>query len=527
MENTKPTMGPGHLFKSPAIRYGNHTAIVYKDTRLTYAEMDTEINRLSNGLLSLGLTTGHKVAVLLPNSIEAAETLLGVTRAGLCFVALNARHSPREHTDILNDAEANAIVCGEEFTEVLEQFLPSVHGLKHIIVTGSPGQKYISYRDLKNGQSGTPPEVKVDCDKDLARIQYTSGTTGTPKGVVWTFRIFDNIMVNTLINLDQPLSPADINLNCGPLTHAAGLILMIYYCRGAVNVILPAFDEKELLETIDREHISSMLLVPTMFYRLLMFPDLDKYDISSIKRIWYGTAPMSVDRLKQGIKIFGNVFRQNYGMTEIPQPILFLGPEDHIIDGPQKNLKRLSSAGLPALGVEVKIVNEEGRETETDEIGEILIRSDKLMKEYWKNSEATAQSFKGGWFHTRDMAKKDTDGYIYIVDRKSDMIISGGFNIYPREVEEVIMTCPGVKETSVFGIPDDLWGEAVMAVVEPVAGEELTEEDVKQHCSKHLSGYKKPTRVNFINKIPKNNYGKIERKILRSPFWQDSDRNVH
>jgi acyl-CoA synthetase (AMP-forming)/AMP-acid ligase II len=258
-----------------------------------------------------------------------------------------------------------------------------------------------------------------------------------------------------------------------------------------------------------------------------MFPELSSYDLSSVNRIWYGTAPMAVDRLKEGIRIFGNVFRQNYGMTEIAQPITFLGPEDHVIDGTEIQMRRLSSAGLPAMGVEVKIVGEDGTEVAPGEIGEILLRANKLMKGYWKMPKETAESFEGGWFHTRDMATKDEHGYIYIMDRKSDMIISGGFNIYPREVEDIIMSHPGVAETAVIGVPDDLWGEAVKAVVVPKESVKLTEDDIIGFCKDNLASYKKPKSVNFIKEIPKNPYGKINRRALKEPYWKVLDRRVH
>jgi acyl-CoA synthetase (AMP-forming)/AMP-acid ligase II len=511
----------------PPTCFKNHTAIVFQDIRLTYSQIDTRVNRLSTGLLSLGLTTGHKVAVLLNNGLESAISLLAVPRAGLTYISLNTRHSSKEHAAILNDSEADAIIVGEEFIEKINPVLTLVPSLKHIIVVGQAEGDRLMYEELIANQSETKPDVDVDYENDIERIQYTSGTTGKPKGVVWTFGIGYNVLTSTLMNMDQPIGPETVNLNIGPLTHAAGLMMMVYYSRGATNIILPGFDEEAVLKTIEREKVTSLLLIPTMLYRLLMFPDLLSYDLSSVKRIWYGTAPMAVDRLKEGIRVFGNVFRQNYGMTEIAQPITFLGPEDHIIDGTDIQTKRLASAGKPAMGVEVKIASDNGNEVEPGEVGEILLRSNKLMKGYWKMPRETAEAFKDGWFHTRDMATTDSDGYIYIVDRKSDLIISGGFNIYPREVEEVIMAYPGVAETAVIGVPDAEWGEAVKAIVVTKQGVEVTVAEIVQHCRKHLAGYKKPKSVDFIEEIPKNLYGKIDRRALKMPFWKGYERLVH
>lgn len=520
-------MRPGLLFMWPLSRYQDSTAIVFRDKRLTFARMNAEINRLSHGLLSLGLTTGHKVAVLLNNGLESATAIFAIPRAGLTFIALNTRHSSREHTGILNDSEADAIIIDEAFLDLLEPALPSIPNLKHVIVVGASQTGWMTYDALTADQPATLPDVDVDYDRDIERIQYTSGTTGRPKGVVWTFGISYNVLTSTLLNMDQPIGPGVVNLNIGPLSHAAGLILMVYYARGAANIILPGFDPREILENIARERVNSLLLIPTMLYKLLRYPDLKAYDLSSVNRVWYGTAPMAVERLKEGIRIFGSVFRQNYGMTEIAQPITYLGPDDHVIHETETRNRRLFSAGRPAMGVEVKVVDKTGQEVAPGELGEIIVRSNKLFKEYWKMPELTEASFKDGWFYTHDMAIVDEAGFLYIMDRKSDMIISGGFNIYPREVENVIMIHPGVAEAAVIGVPDEMWGEAVKAFVVPKEGVTLEEAEIIGHCRKHLASYKKPKSVNFLQEIPKNPYGKVNRQELKQPFWHGFDRKVH
>jgi len=520
-------MKPGLLFTWPLTRYKDHTAIVFRETRLTFSQMDAAINRLSNGLLALGLTRGSKVAVLMENSLESAASLFAIPRAGLTYVSLNARHSPREHTEVLNDSEADALITDDAFLDLLEPVLPAVPSLKHVIVVGPPQSGRFTYDALIADQPDSAPDVVVDEDVDIERLQYTSGTTGRPKGVSWTFRIGYNVLANVLMNLDQPIGPSDVNLNSGPLTHAAGLMMMTYYCRGATNIILPRYDEQEVLKTIEREKVTSLLLIPTMLYRLLMAPNLKSFDLSSVRRIWYGTAPMAVEKLTEAMRVFGNVFRQNYGMSEMAQPITFLGPEDHILEGTPAQKRRLSSAGRPAMGVEVKVVDEDGQPVDPGRVGEILIRSNKLMKGYWKKPEETSEAFEGGWFHTRDMATVDEDGYLYIMDRKSDMIISGGFNIYPREVEEVLLSHPGVADAAVIGVPHELWGEAVKAMVVLKARANVSEGELVEHCRRTLASYKKPTSVDFVREIPKNLYGKVNRRALKEPFWKGHDRWVH
>jgi acyl-CoA synthetase (AMP-forming)/AMP-acid ligase II len=286
------------------------------------------------------------------------------------------------------------------------------------------------------------------------------------------------------------------------------------------------FDPEQILQTIQKERVTSLLMVPTMLVRLLMTPNLGSYDISSVKRIWYGTAPMPPDRLKEAIRVFGPVFRQNYGLTESPQPVTYLSPEDHILEGTDAEKKRIASAGKPALGIALKIEDEAGNEVEPGEIGEIVIQSQQLMKEYWKRPEATTEVLKNGWFHTGDLAMKDEYGFVYIVDRKNDMIISGGFNIYPREVEEALMTHPAVANAAVVGVPDDVWGESVKAFIVPRKDQAIAAEDLIRHCQSRISSYKKPKTVEIVSDLPINAYGKVMRRKLKEPYWAGRERRV-
>jgi long-chain acyl-CoA synthetase len=522
-------MNRGNLRTWALYRFPNRTAYIFRDRHVTFREMAARSSRVCNGLYSIGLNKGNKVAVLLDNSIETLECQGGIGMGGFTSISLNPRHSAQEHAHVLNDSEADALILHAEFLDLIDPILPQVEKLEHIIVIGAKGgepEGIIPYEKLINSQPETAPDVEIDYDH-IDQIAYTSGTTGRPKGAVSTLQISYNRSANILINLDRPILHTDAYLVVGPLAHAAGVMNGIYNIRGATSIILSKFDEEEILRTIERERVTSILLVPTMLIRLLMVPNLHSYDLSSLTRIWYGTAPMPTERLKEAIRIFGNIFRQNYGLTEAPQPITYLLPEEHIIDGSEEEVRRLASAGRPAMGVNLRIVKDDDvTPIQSGEIGEIQIQCPQLMKEYWRNPEATAEAFRGGWFHTGDIASVDEKGYIFIKDRKTDMIISGGFNIYPREVEDVLMAYPGVAEAAVIGIPDDVWGESVKAFVVRKEGFSLTAEELIQFCKNNLASYKKPKSVDFVQKLPKNTYGKVARKELKEPYWKGLDRKV-
>jgi acyl-CoA synthetase (AMP-forming)/AMP-acid ligase II len=311
-----------------------------------------------------------------------------------------------------------------------------------------------------------------------------------------------------------------------PVTHASGSMILPFMMRGAKVVILPGFDERMLLEVIQKEKITALYLVPTTIVMLLNYPDLKKYDLSSLKNIRYGASPISPDVLKRGIEVFGNVFIQGYGLTEAGMPLTLLLKEDHLLDGTEKKLKRLSSIGRETNVAKVRIMDDEGRILSAGEIGEIVVQSDQNMMGYWKRPEATEETLKGGWLHTRDVGYIDEDGYIYLVDRKGDMIVSGGFNIYPREVEDVLYSHPAVLEAAVFGVPDEKWGESVKAAVSLRAGMTATEEEIVEHCRKYLASYKKPKSVDFLVSLPKSAYGKILRRALKEPYWQGKGRMI-
>jgi acyl-CoA synthetase (AMP-forming)/AMP-acid ligase II len=310
------------------------------------------------------------------------------------------------------------------------------------------------------------------------------------------------------------------------LSHASGAYVLPFWVSGAKNVIMEHFDIDDFFKTIQDEKITTLQLVPTMVVRLLNHPSLKKYDLSSLRSITYGAAPMAEDKIKEAIKVFGPVLSQGYGQVEAPMTICLLKREDHVSDGSPEQAKRLLSVGKPYPDVEVKIVDDDDNEMPTGEVGEIIVRSDHQMKGYWRNEEQTKIALKNGWVHTRDMGYMDELGYVYLVDRKGDMIISGGFNIFPREIEELLNNHPSVLEVAVVGVPDEEWGEAVKAMVALKTGKEATEKELIEYCKKTLTGYKRPKTIDFLPELPRNTTGKIDKKTIKAKYWAGRARNI-
>jgi len=508
-----------------AIYFPDQEVLVHKETRLTTRQLLERIYRVSNALLSLGLEKGDRVAVLLQNCHQCVECFYGIHSAGLVMVPMNARNSAREHLYMLENAEAKAILMGAEFIDAIRSILPEAKTVSRALcVTGEAQEDMLSYEEMIRKASPEEPSVEIRED-DIISIRYTSGTTGTPKGVIHDHRSSVVTLYNPLMD-GFPIEPGDTVALMGPVTHASGSMILPHIVRGGKVIILSGFDPKGILDLIETERVSTLYLVPTMIVMILAQPDLREYDLSSLKTIRYGASPIAPDVLKRAIEVFGDVFVQGYGLTEGSMPLTLLTKEDHIMDGTEERLRRLGSIGREVTVAKVKIMDEHGNFLPPGEIGEIVVQSDQLMKGYWKNPDATAEALRGGWLHTRDMGYMDEAGYIYLVDRKDDMIVSGGFNVYPKEVEDVLYMYPAVLEAAVFGVPDEKWGEGVRAAVSLKEGMDATEEQIIQHCRKHLAGYKKPLKVDFLQELPKSLYGKILRRKLREPHWKGRGRKV-
>ena len=336
------------------------------------------------------------------------------------------------------------------------------------------------------------------------------------------------MMVECFLTDINPAQRSDVILHAGPITHGSGISIFHHIARGAANALplTASFDPPKIFEAIQRYRATTLFLAPTMVNILVNSPAKSSYDLSSLHTIFYGGGPMHVEHILEAVRTFGNIFVQIFGQGEAPMTVTSLSREEHIVDGDPQRLKRLASTGPEVTGVRVCIVDEQDNEVPSGEMGEIVVRGDLVMTGYWNNPEATAETLRGGWLHTGDMGYLDSEGYLFITDRIKDMIISGGANIYPREVDEVIAQHPAVSEVAVIGVPDELWGESVKAEVVLRDGASATEDDIIEFCRLRMASYKKPRFVEFLPSLPKNAYGKVLKRELRDRHWEGQERKV-
>jgi long-chain acyl-CoA synthetase len=504
---------------SPAISCG--------EIKYSYAEFHQRVVKLGNALINLDVKKGDRVATLLLNCHRYLELYYATALIGAVIVPLNYRLAPKELVYIMNDSESETLFVEEDLWADIKPVCAELGMLKNICFTSSTDDVpsgLLSYEKLLSESSARLPDVEIQ-DNDLAGIFYTGGTTGLAKGVMLSHQNLLSNSQHMLINF--PLEKEEVYCHAAPMFHLAnGGAMYGNTAHGSLHTFLKAFDPGAILELIQKERVTSTVLVPAMINFVLNQPDIGDHDLSSLKRIIYGASPMPAQLLKEGIKVLGCDFMQGYGMTEASPLLTVLYPEDHHTEGPEKLTKRLLSCGREIIGVEVRVVDDDGHDVEPGEIGEIIARGPNIMQGYWKKETETQAVFKKGWYYSGDMGTVDEDNYIFLVDRKKDMIISGGENIYSTEVENAIYTHPAVFEAAVIGVPDEKWGEAVKGVVALKPGAEASAEEIIQHCRGQIAAFKVPKSIDFITELPKSGAGKILKRDLREKYWKGHKRRI-
>lgn len=500
-------------------------ASICGSTRLTFREVDGRVNRLSSGLARLGVGPGDRVAILALNCHQFYEFYYAVPQVGAVVVPINFRLPPHEVKYIVDHSGSRVVAVDQALLPVIETIRASLDSVDHFILMGEePCDGYLSYEELLAGATADfeAPEVS---DDELLGLFYTSGTTGEPKGVMLSHR---NMLAN-IANSEGVYNylPTDIYLHAAPMFHLAdGAAVFTHTANGATQAFIPRFDPKQVLETISREKVSLIVLVPTMINFLLHQPDIASYDLSSLRHLTYGASPIAPDLLRRAMKVFDCSFGQGYGLTEASPLLTVLTADDHLTPGAAGE-RRLASCGKPVPGVDVRVVKEDGSDLKPGEVGEIIARGPNIMLGYWKRLEDTENVLREGWLHTGDLATVDEDGYIYLVDRKKDMIVTGGENVFSTEVEAVLYAHPAVKEAAVIPVPDEDWGEAVHACVVLCDGKQATTEELTEFCRDRLANYKVPHSIEFIEgELPKGGTGKILKKQLRERYWKDQARRI-
>lgn len=489
--------------------YPEKEVIVYEDKRLTYKQFNDRISALASGLRRLGANKGDRIAILLFNCSEFLEIAFAVNRLGAVFLPLNYRLAPDELAYILNNAEAKILISEKEFHKNIDSIRDDLASLKHCIsLSTENNSNWHSYESLINPNLGVDiPDVHVEL-QDMHRLMYTSGTTSRPKGVMISY---ENLYWKNVGHIwTFNIVPEDKTLIVGPLYHVGAFDLpasgTLY--RGGSVVILRKFDPEKLLSTIEKEEPTNIWLPPAMLNMILQYDDAHRYNLDSIRFIIAGGERMPEPLVAKVKSLFKNAwFCDAYGLTETLSGDTFL-PKS-------KTFEKLGSVGKPCIHLDLKIVNESGDIVSPSVVGEIALRGPKVTKGYWKNEKATKEANKDGWFHTGDMGYLDEDGYLYITDRKKDMIISGGENIASLEVERVLYEHPKVLEAAVVGIPHEKWGEVPKAFIVTKHNEKLTEKEIINFCKEKLAKYKIPKEIEFISQLPRNPSGKVLKRELR------------
>lgn len=523
----------GDIVHANARRYPNRTSIIFRDKSYTWKETNERINSLAHALLDLGLEKEDRVGVVSENTGQYLEIPFATSKAGLIFVPLNFRLSPEELVTQINDCGAKVLIVGTKYVKTIMAIKDRIPNVQHLIgMADAGGENHGIERDYDVLAASFPtcePEVEVD-ENDIYMFMYTGGTTGLPKGAVYIHRTVFTWILNCAII--ERATTSDIYLVAPPIFHlGVQFPYIVYWYLGCTTVVAEEFKPANILQMIEEYRITVTQLQGTMLNLIRTHHDFDRHhnNVNSLRLIEYGAAPISMETLLWAKEHFRCDFHQIAGGTEAGMSVADLWPEDHVLKGTAEERRRLSSAGREAPNAWVRIVDPEGNEVPPGVVGEIASRSVNTMEQYWNKVEENDHAFRQGWLHMGDLAYRDEDGYIYYVDRSKDMIISGGENIFSQEVERAINAHPAVAESAVVGIPDDVWGEAVHALVILKQGYEPkpAPEDIIIFCKDRLASYKKPKSIEFTDSLPRTPVGKVQKVVIREKYWAGRKRGIN
>ena len=509
-------------FDAGAERYPGRPCIEDDRTGLSYGEVRSATHRIAHALHAAIGERGH-AGLYSPNCTDGLLAALGTFRAGTPYVPLNARDSVDDNAWLLDFTECELLFIHSSFTAHLPRLRERVPRLREFVCLDRDLPEMPSLRAWSARHLDLSVNIRRGPD-EVAIIKSTGGTTGRPKGVLQTHRALEEMY--RLIESCMPPRKPPVHLVVAPFTHAAGAIAYPLMKHGARQILMEKVDLGRILEAIERERVTYLFLPPTVIYRLLSHADIRHHDYSSLEYFIYGAAPMSVDKLREAIDIFGPVMAQCFGQAEIPLMCTYLSPQEHLVTDDATSLRRLASAGRATDGTSIAIMADDGKLMSANERGEIVVRGALVTPSYFKNPAASSEAMQHGWRHTGDIGYLDDAGYLYIVDRKRDLIISGGFNVYPGEVEQVLWSHPAIQDCAVIGVPDPDWGEAVKAVVELRSECKATESELLAFCRERLGSVKSPKSVEFWKELPRSSVGKVLKRDIRAKFWVGQKRMV-
>jgi len=487
-----------------------------------YDEVQSRSFRIGNALIADGFAAGAHGAVVSANDPVAFECILGLLRADGVWVMANNRASEDENAYLLDLLDVDTLFVHSDTAGRIARFRRDCPRIRRYIAIDRPFPEADVFLEDWLGDDAPTPRRREGRPEELAFIGATGGTTGRSKGVMLTNLVWQSLVSSLAASM--PMTAPPVNLVAAPMTHAAGPLALASMALGGTVVVLPRFEAGAVLQAIEAHRVTYMFLPPTAIYMLLSHPHVRRADLSSLEYVSYAGAPMSLDRLKEAIEVFGPVMNASFGQTECPMCVTAMAPREHL--APDGTLAHPGSCGRANLLSIVEIMDDAGTILPPGERGEIVVRGPLVMAGYYKDPAATADASRFGWHHTGDIGYRDEDGWFYVVDRKKDMIISGGFNVYPAEVEQVLQSHPAVQDCAVFGAPDEKWGERVVAVIEPREGGQIDEEAILAFAREKLGPVKSPKTLVVTQQLPRSPAGKVLRAELRRPYWQGVERRI-